>query len=339
MEKLPDNTALLYSELLQQCAASLPVDKGISYITKTVGGKVYWYLELVVGKQKRQVSLGRDSEDLRTQIEAQKTLVKQSEENTENRQRLVAMLTKGGVANPSSTEARVLEVLERAGVFLAGGVLIGSHAFSLYGNLLGMQWSGATMRTQDMDVACSHIPVGISRQDTPLIEVLKNAGMGFFEVPALDRKAPSTMYKIYGQEFHVDMLTPLHGAPNKHPVYLSHIKAYADPLRFLDYLLEDTLPAVVVAKAGIIVNVPDPSRFALHKLVVSVRRSAREHNKAIKDIKQAQQLLTVLINERPGEVMLAIDAAKKMPKKFIEQLCEGLTQLENKQQEYLLGHI
>lgn len=337
--KLSENTALLYSELLQQCAASLPIDKGISYIKKTVDKKTYWYLELVVGEQKRQVSLGRDSENLRKQIEAQKALTKQSKENADNRQQLVAMLSKGGAATPSATEARVLEVLERAGIFLAGGVLIGSHAFSLYGNLLGVQWPSAIMRTLDMDVAASHIPVGISRQSIPLIDVLNESGMGFFEVPALDKKTPSTMYKIHGQTFHIDMLTPLQGAPSKTPVYLRNLKTFAEPLRFLDYLLEDTLPVVVVAKAGIIVNVPNPSKFALHKLVISVRRSAREHNKSIKDRKQAQLLVDVLIDEQPGEIIFAIKAANKMPKKFIMQLKEGISHLKKETQIYLLEKL
>ncbi len=330
MNKIPESTTLLYSELQQQCVAILPVDKGISYSTKTVNGHKYWYLELTVGNRTKAMSLGPDSKELLQQIEAQKVLVKQSKESVANRQRLVAMLAKGGAACPSTTEARVLEVLERAGIFLAGGVAVGSNAFGVYGNMLGVQWPGAMMKTQDMDIAgASHIPVAVTRSDKPIVDVLKESGMSFFAVPALNPKAPSTMYRLYNQEFRIDLITPMLGATSSHPVFLKNLKTFAEPLRFLDYLLEDALPAVVLAKAGIMVNVPDPARFALHKLVVSIRRLAHQHLKAEKDRIQAELLLTVLFESRPGNVLLAMDAAKKMPNKFIQQLREGLSYLND----------
>jgi len=337
MDKLPESTSLLYSELLQQCAASLPVDKGIVYTCKTVAGNKYWYMQLTVGSVTKQFSLGRDSEELRAKIEAQKKLVEQSKPDVEKHQRLVAMLVKGGAASPSNIEARALEVLERAGVFLAGGVLIGSHAFSVYGNILGVSWSSAAMRTLDMDVAgAKNIPVAVARPDEPLGKVLENAGMGFFEVPAMNKKSASTMYKIQGKEFHVDLLTPMHGAESKKPVYLKNLKTYATPLRFLDYLLTDTTSAVVVAKNGIVVNVPDPSRFAIHKLVVSVRRPTIDHIKSEKDRTQAMQLLDILLVEHPGQVLLALDAAREMPKKFWTDLEKGVSLLPEKFSRRLL---
>ena len=54
MQRLPATTQLLYVELLQQCATALPNKRGISFVTKTVSGHRYWYMELVVGSTKRQ---------------------------------------------------------------------------------------------------------------------------------------------------------------------------------------------------------------------------------------------------------------------------------------------
>ncbi len=48
------------------------------------------------------------------------------------------MLIAGGAATVSAVEARVFELLERTGVFVVGGVLVGSHAFGLYANMLGV---------------------------------------------------------------------------------------------------------------------------------------------------------------------------------------------------------
>jgi hypothetical protein len=43
--------------------------------------------------------------------------------------------------------------LADAGLFQIGAVLVGSHAFGLYGNLLGAKWDRAITHTQDIDIA------------------------------------------------------------------------------------------------------------------------------------------------------------------------------------------
>ena len=96
MFRLPHTTQLLYAELLQQCAIALPNQRGISFVTKTVGGNQYWYMELVVGSTKRQYSLGRDTDELRAQIEKQKRLFSQAAPDLKQREKLVAMLVSGG---------------------------------------------------------------------------------------------------------------------------------------------------------------------------------------------------------------------------------------------------
>jgi hypothetical protein len=47
--------------------------------------------------------------------------------------------------------------------------------------------------------------------------------------------------------------------PSSAPILLRSLKAYAEPERFLEYIIEDAQPAVLVAKAGILVNVPTPA--------------------------------------------------------------------------------
>ena len=47
---------------------------------------------------------------------------------------------------------RVLRALADAGVFHTGGVLVGTHAFIVFGNLLGVRWA-SSLRTQDVDIA------------------------------------------------------------------------------------------------------------------------------------------------------------------------------------------
>ncbi len=57
--------------------------------------------------------------------------------------------------------------------------------------------------------------------------------------------------------------------------------------------------------AGAPINVPDPTRFALHKLIVAqLRRQgvARSAAKSRKDLQQAQALIGVLARQRPGDL-------------------------------------
>ncbi|MDH5518522.1 MAG: nucleotidyltransferase domain-containing protein [Gammaproteobacteria bacterium] len=151
--------------------------------------------------------------------------------------------------------------------------------------------------------------------------------MGFIEVPALNRKAPSTSFKIQGKQLSVDLLTPMTGKTDTRPVHISSLNTFAEPVRFLDYLLEDTQPAVIVARAGILVNVPAPARYALHKLVTAERRPAAMHLKANKDMNQATQLLSFLLENRAGDITSAVKATKIMPEKFQQQLKNSINKL------------
>lgn len=340
MHRLPQTIQLLYAELLQQCAIALPNRRGISFVSKQVSGNRYWYMELVVGSTKRQYSLGRDTDVLREQIDKQKSLFAHAAPDLKQREKLVKMLVSGGSFAPDGAAGRVLEVLGQSGAFLSGGILVGSHAFNSYGNMLGVSWDSAAMYTQDMDLASYRQIEIVMRHDAPDVKsTLLECGLGFFEVPALNPKSPSTSFKIRGQEFHVDLLTPLYGPNTSKPVHLPHFNSYAQPMRFLEYLLDDSQGAVVPFRSGILVNVPDPARFAVHKLVVSQRRPVAQQTKVRKDIQQGSELLSVLLEDRPGDVWIALEAALAMPEKFQSQLSKGVEHLPLPVKEAVTAHI
>ena len=58
-------------------------------------------------------------------------------------------------------------------------------------------------------------------------------------------------------------------------------------------------------------NAPHPARYAFHKLLVARSRDVMSHTKADKDLEQASQLLTVLADERPGDLALAWEALER----------------------------
>jgi len=202
-----------------------------------------------------------------------------------------------------------LRALADAGVFALGGVLVGTHAFAVLGNVLGVRWTGA-LRTQDIDLAVERtLGIALADMDADVPTVLESLEMGFLPVPGLDPSNPSTSYKVRGHGLRVDLLTPS-ARQSSRPVPLRRFATAAQPLRFLDYLIESPIRAAAIDGGAVGVSVPAPARFALHKLVVAAERPAVMHAKREKDLSQAAQLLEVLLAERPGDVALAVDALR-----------------------------
>jgi len=81
------------------------------------------------------------------------------------------------------------------------------------------------------------------------------------------------------------------------------------------------IPAAVLPyKHGVLINAPASGRLAFHKLVVSQRRRISDHEKIKRDLAQAEQLFAVLVDSRPGDLILAYEATEKMSQKFQAQL-------------------
>jgi hypothetical protein len=73
--------------------------------------------------------------------------------------------------------------------------------------------------------------------------------------------------------------------------------------------------AAVLTGSGVLVRVPTPERYALHKLIVAQRRTATSRDKAKKDLAQAETLIEVLLEDRQDDLMDAwsdlIDRGRK----------------------------
>jgi hypothetical protein len=337
LQRLPESVHGLYAELLDRAMvldAELASDevRG-AFVSKTIKGRKYWYVqERAVNGVRRQRYLGPESP----------TLVRWMEDAGKNRNlardaaatnhRLVAMLRAGGARVERPLMARVVGALADAGVFRGGAVLVGSVAFGTYGNMLGVKLEEAMSRTEDVDVA-KELEVDVAVGQDLALDVraaLTSSGVGeFHEIPELDSRQPSTSFALRRGQLRVDFLTPLVGRPRSQPVVLRGMGVAAQPVRFLDYLLGDTQPAVLLNGHGVLVHVPSPARFALHKLVVAQKRIAAFQAKAAKDLMQAQALLAVLLADRPGDLLVAWDAlvarrdsAKALAEKSMRKLDE-----------------
>ena len=79
----------------------------------------------------------------------------------------------------------------------------------------------------------------------------------------------------------------------------------AQPLPFLEYLMAGAVQAVAIGPRAVLVNVPDPARTAFHKLWTAAERPVARATKAAKDLAQASALLSVLSEDRPGDLEVA----------------------------------
>ncbi len=330
IQRLPDIVTLQYSELMQQCVHPAPDGANVSFKSKKVASKRYWYLYISLGERRSEHYLGEETKELLDKIDEERGLWESTEDDRTSRARLVAMLLAGGATETPAYEGKVLALLAKSGMFLAGGVVIGTLAFRAYANMLGVNWH-SELQTRDIDLASDYkYPIVFPRgkKAVNLSNILLDSGMGFLEVPALNRKSPSTTFKIRGQELSVELLTPMRGRDTAKPVEIVGLSAFAQPIRFLEYLLDDIQPATLLYKYGIFINVPAPARFAFHKLVVSQRRRAAEIEKIKRDVSQAEQLFEVLVDDRPGDLILAYEAAEKMGEKFKQQMTLGMKMID-----------
>ena len=126
----------------------------------------------------------------------------------------------------------------------------------------------------------------------------------------------------------MDLLTPLRGRRASGPLTLRRFNAAAQPLSFLDFLIERPVRGVIVDGGGVLVHVPDPARFGLHKMIVSGEREMTRHTKREKDLRQAAQVLSVLLEERPGDIGVAWDDVVRRGKGWTQRVMAGVSSLK-----------
>lgn len=301
---LPLTAQTSYAQLLDAALASehfrSVADLTGSFASKTVKGHRYWYYQFTEPSGKlRQLFVGPDTDAVRG-------LVERSRQPAAGEP--LVPLTRAAIALGCAAflprHFRVIRRLAEYGFFRAGGVLVGTHAFLALGNMLGVRWDEAA-RTQDIDLAHAGknlalaLPADIEVRTHNAIESLN---MGFLPVSGLASKAGATYLNPKEPEFRLDFLTTMHRggeAPYEHP----QLHITLQPLKFMEFSLTQVQQAVVFCQEGaVMVNVPHPARFALHKLLVAGEREGSFAAKTAKDIQQAAALLLFLQGNRPWEV-------------------------------------
>lgn len=330
---LPVPVQTLYAELVEQLM-SLDARRSMghapgSFVTKKLARGTYYYFQYSEpGGTTRQAYIGPKSPALDAVVRryaAERDARRADHRSVES---LCAALRAGGATATDARSSRVLRALADAAVFKLGAMLVGTHAFVVLGNMLGVRWEGGASRTEDVNIAAARsleVAVPELRSDVPA--VLDSLNMGFLPVPGFSHRAPSTSFRVRGQPLRVDLVTPARGTAST-PVAIPRLNAAAAPLRFLDYLLEDAQPAAVIDGGGVLVNVPHAARFAVHKLLVAQDRPVAFQAKSRKDVAQAAHVLLALEELRPGDIALAASNAVGRGKGWRKALQRGIAMLE-----------
>lgn len=271
-----------------------------SFASKRVKGNTYWYFQHTdVSGRLQQIYIGPDSPRVQALIK------KHGEKDASGAvQPLVKAAIALGCEPVVLPHFRVIRRLADYGFFNAGGVLIGTHAFLAYGNMLGVRW-GDTSRTLDVDFAHAGKQMAIALPGNLEIDAhaaIESLQLGFLPAANISGRVGGSYLNPRNPEFQLDFLTPLHRGgdePYEHP----QLKVMLQPLKFMEYLLEDVQQAALFCAEGVVIaNVPHPARYALHKLLVFAERSIARRPKANKDLQQSAALLSFYHESSDWEV-------------------------------------
>ena len=247
--------------------------------------------------------------DLRDRIEAANATISR-----------VRLLARAGFATVDRKAYSTLASLHNHGLFRAGAMLVGSHAYGALLNVVGVR--AVPYATEDVDIARAEA-LALPGSHA-LLEMLRETGIRFFEVPQLSRRAPSVSFaEPGGSRLRVDLLAPSKGGGYS-TVAVPELRAHARALPYFAYLLaaSQEVPALS-AYGAVMVRVPFPERYAVHKLIVSQLRTKTSTPQ--KDLRQAATLLEAVAERFPGAVD---EALKATPRGAARHVARALTALK-----------
>ena len=335
---LPLTVQAAYADLLARLQEDAVLELGGTPVLRRRGARKYWYSVQRLAGRSAERYLGPDSPEVRERVERARRINEDLKERARQRARLARMCRAGGLPAADAQTGKVLLALSKAGMFRLRGVLVGTHAFRCYPALLGVEIPEARAVTEDIDVAAFRsVSVALDdRLDPALGEALNRIGP-FVARPGLHREP--TAWRDPESGALVELLTPNEGPDRDEPLALPALGAHALPLRFLDYLIREPVQAAILYRSGVLANVPDPARYAIHKLIVATRRASPAAGKARKDIEQSAALIRVLAEDRPDELEDAYAEARARGPAWRDAVDRGARRLDRDAKVALAGAV
>jgi hypothetical protein len=309
----------------------LDFDEAGTFKKRTVKDRDYWYYKPSERGQTEAVREKYVGPADDPEIASRVARFRQIKDDYQARRKIVATLVREArLFRPEQRVGDVVEALWKAGLFRVRACLVGTIAYQTYGTVIGCRLADTAMQTGDIDIAQFHsISVAVDDSIPPILDVLKSVDDKFRPVPQLGDEHGAAKFQASGG-LRVEFLTPNRGSDDHlgKPAKLPALGgATAEPLRFLDFLIHQPVRTVMLHKGGIPIFVPDPARYAVHKLIVSARRR-QDNGKDLKDLRQAQNLAVALSETgRFDDLREAYDEAISRGPQWREAIAKSLDRL------------
>ena len=290
----------MYADLAQNVRNSSLAHGSVT--TRKRNGKSYLYVVSKDGSARVERYIG-PADDPNTQHEADE--LRNAAKLAKALRATVSTLKRARIPAPTLVLGRILEVIANAGLFERGIVLVGTAAYQTYAPMLGVYLPSSLLTTNDVDFSLAEFVGSEPAQDIEAI--LKRADPTFAPNWKSRDKLPSMFRSANG--FTVDLLTR-YGRGRKSPVQFESLNCAAEALSFQEYLTQDTIESVALYGTGVLVRVPTPERFAVHKLIVAQKRKKNQAAKRRKDLRQAQELIDVFLETDPDLLQDTLDDAR-----------------------------
>jgi len=202
----------------------------------------------------------------------------------------------------------VLNRLDEAGV-LKDLIVIGSWSIYFYKYYFKSKGYSTFIRTKDIDFS---VPIPPKFQkEVDIFKLVKDLGF-------LEKYRGSKGYiKLEHPDLSIEFLVPERGRGEDKPYSIPQLSINAQPLRFLDFLIENTIS---INTEGLHIKLPHPAAYALHKFIIFKRRSKAE--KHDRDIEGALRVFNELIrHEKHSEIRYIF---KRMHKKWQQKILDKL---------------
>ena len=304
---IPLSFLTMYADLAQ--SFELAEAEHGSVTTRKIKGKSYLYVTSKDGSTRKQRSLG-PAGDPSVQEEARR--ISEAAERARVRRTTVSTLKhQSRIPSPTMPVVRVLEAVANAGLFKRGITLVGTAAYQTYPCVIGAYLPSSAFTTNDVDLSVVEFKPGNNEED--IEAVLRRANPSFKPVWHAQDALPRVFRSADG--LRVDVLTKL-GRGGKPVVPVAGLGCAAVALSFQEFPTEETIETVALYGAGVLVRVPAPVKFAVHKLIVAQRRTGTEAVKKTKDLRQAKELIDILLETDEAALQDALDAARDRGKSW-----------------------
>lgn len=297
--ELPLSAQTAYAELAEQ-ARAFETGNALSGLSGSFQkmkrkDREYWYFAFRDGDKVRMSYVGPDDDRVRALVERFKRS-RRKKPLAPAAQSAIAL----GCAPTAPKHFRIIKRLADYGFFRAGGVLVGTHAFVAYGNMLGIHWTHGSA-TLDVDFAHAGRNVSLALPADLKIDIhgaLESLEMGLLPIQEFGCGAGAQYRNPKDVELRLDFLTST--TRKGKTVVMPELNLALEPLKFMEYSLENTTQGCVFGNVGACtVNLPAPERYAVHKLIVYGERPVAERTKAKKDLLQSASLAEYF--ERSGQ--------------------------------------